>query len=90
MKPLDRSEIIRQSVSVFICGFAGLLPVIGLFPAVSAIIRGVRIRRAYCEPNPADHYRKWGIALGSLGILVNVCAIVIAIANRGYRLDVVF
>jgi hypothetical protein len=81
MKPLDRSGVIRQSVSVFLYGAAGLLPLIGLIPAVSAVIRGIQIRRAYSEPNPVDHYRKWGMALGSLCILLNACAVVIVIIN---------
>jgi len=81
MKALDRSGVIRQSVSVFLHGLAGLLPIIGLIPAVSAVIRGIRIRRAYTEPNPADHYRKWGMALGCLCILLNLCAVVITVMN---------
>ena len=70
MKPLDRSGVIRQSVWVLIDGIAGFLPVIGIIPSVSAIIRGIRIRRAYSQPNPVDNYRKWGMALGSLCILL--------------------
>jgi len=94
MKPLDRSEVVRRSVSVLICGLAGLLPVIGLFPAVSAVIQGIRIRRAYPEPNPVEHYRRWGMALGTLCILLNVCAVIImiinliAVANRGYWVNI--
>ncbi len=90
MKPLDRSGMIRQSVSVFIHGIFGLLPLIGIIPAVSAVIHGIRIRRAYAGANPVDHYRKWGMALGGLSILVNSCAIVITVFNlinaatRGY------
>lgn len=90
MKPLDRSAIIRQSIWVFIDGLAGFLPLIGIIPATTAIVRGIRIRRAYAGPNPADHYRKWGMALGCLCILLNLCAVLIAItnliavANRGY------
>jgi hypothetical protein len=93
MKPLDRSGVIRASVSVLVHGFLGLLPLIGIIPAVSAVIQGIRIRRAYAETNPVDHYRKWGMALGGLSILLNSCAIVIAIsnliavANQGYWID---
>ena len=79
MKALDRSEAIRQSVSVLIYGFAGLLPLVGLFLAVTAVNRGIRIRRAYSEPNPVDHYRKWGMRLGVLCILLNLCVVAVAI-----------
>jgi len=81
MKPLDRSEAIRQSVSVLIYGFAGLLPLIGIFPAVSALNLGIRIRRGYSAPNPVDHYRKWGMTLGVLCLLLNLWAIAIAISH---------
>jgi hypothetical protein len=95
MKALNRSEVIRRSVSVLIYGLAGLLPVIGLFPAVSAVIQGIRIRRAYAGPNPVENYRRWGMALGTLCILLNLCAVIIiiinliAVANRGYWIDMV-
>lgn len=94
MKPLDRSGVIRQSVSVLICGIAGFLPVIGLFPAVSAVVNGLRIRRAYPGPNPVDGYRRWGLALGIFCVLLNVCAVIIFIVNiisaatRGYWIDI--
>jgi hypothetical protein len=81
MKTLDRTGVISQSLRVFICGLAGLLPFIGIIPATAAVIRGIRIRRAYSETNPADHYRKWGIALGSLSLLLNLCAVGLAITN---------
>ena len=90
MKALDRAGAIHQSLHVFVYGFAGLLPVIGIVPATAAVIRGFKIRRAYAEPNPANHYRRWGMALGSLGVLVNLCAIAIVVTNimdalnRGY------
>jgi len=87
------SEIFQQSVSMFICGLVGLLPLIGLVLAASAIVNGIRLRRAYSDSNPANRYRKWGIVLGSLGVLLNFCAVAIAIirlitiANRGYWID---
>jgi hypothetical protein len=93
MKPLDRTGVIRASVSVLVHGILGLLPLIGIIPAVSAVIHGIRIRRAYAGANPVDHYRRWGMALGSLCILINACAIfivvgnLIAAANRGYWID---
>lgn len=87
------SEILQRSVSVLFCWVVGLMPLIGLVSAVSAIIHGIRIRRAYADSNPANNYRKWGMALGGLGVLLNFCAVAIAIArlfaiaNRGYWID---
>jgi hypothetical protein len=81
MKSLDRAGVIRESVSVLVHGVVGLVPVIGIIPAVSAIIHGIRISRAYREPNPVDSYRKWGMALGCLSVLVNGCATLILVIN---------
>lgn len=74
MKPLDRIQVIRQSLVVFICGVCGLLPVIGLFPATYALVSGYRIRGAYSEFNPAANYLKWGRFLGLLGVLISLLA----------------
>ncbi len=81
MKPLDRIGVIRQSLAIFIYGIAGLVPVIGLLPAIMALIRGFRLRRRYAEPNPADNYRKWGIVLGVCGILITVYTAMLVVAN---------
>lgn len=93
MKTLDRTQVIRQSVSVLIRGIAGLVPFVGILPAASAIILGLRIRRAYPGINPVDHYRKWGMALGILFLLLNIYAVGIFVvnllnqANRGYYMN---
>ena len=89
MKPLDRIGVIRQSLTIFICGIFGLVPMIGLLPAIVALDRGFRLRRRYAEPNPADNYRKWGMALGILSLLLNFGATVLAIVNPRTVLNLV-
>ena len=81
MKPLDRIGVIRQSLAIFIYGIVGLVPLIGLLPAIMALFRGFRLGREYAEPNPADNYRKWGMALGVCGILITVYTAMVIVAN---------
>lgn len=81
MKTLDRAGVIRESLLIFYYGLAGLLPVIGLLPGTVALVRGLRLRRGYAEPNPANNYRKWGMALGALSLLLNSCAAILATFN---------
>jgi hypothetical protein len=81
MKPADRIRVIQQSLSVFFHGLAGLIPVVGLLPASTALIRGFRLRRATLEPNPADNYRKWGMLLGLCGVLISIYAALLIVAR---------
>ena len=88
MKPLDRVTVIRQSLSVFVCGIASLLPLIGIVPAVCALLRAAQIHRGYHEFNPAAAYAQWGARLAMLGMSVTILAAValgLSIASRGFR-----
>jgi hypothetical protein len=71
MKPLDRITVIRQSLRVFVCGLASLLPLVGVVSGTCALVSGWRLRRGYQDFNPADNYRRWGMVLGSVGILLS-------------------
>jgi len=81
MKSLDRIGTIRQSLLVFFYGLASLLPIIGILPATTALIRGIRLRHTITRPNPADNYRKWGIMLGVGGILITIYAAMVIVAH---------
>ena len=81
MKSMDRIAAIRQSLNIFICGIVGLVPVIGLLPATIALFGGFRLRREYSAPNPANHYRKWGMVLGICGILISIYTVIFVAAN---------
>lgn len=67
--PADRIQAIRKSISGFVCGLLGLIPLLGLLPAVYAIscwfIVGDRKSNRW---NPAHSYLLAGAVLGSLGI----------------------
>jgi hypothetical protein len=70
---MDRITVIRQSLTAFICGLIGFLPVIGLLPAIRALSIWNRIRRRYRnEWNPASAYLSWGAFLAILGILDSI------------------
>jgi hypothetical protein len=84
--PAERAEAIRRSVSCFIHGVLGLLiPVLGLVPAVSALVSWrIVARRFRGQWNPAHHYLKAGGIFGILGILSNtllIVSIVMSIAD---------
>jgi hypothetical protein len=88
MKPLDRVTVIRQSLSVFVCGIGALLPLIGFVPAVCALLRAAQIHRGYHEFNPAAAYARWGVRFALLGISVTILAataIGLSIASQAFR-----
>ncbi|HWC58161.1 MAG TPA: hypothetical protein VHC44_00600 [Verrucomicrobiae bacterium] len=81
MKSLDRIGAIRQSLLVFFYGLASLLPIVGILPAAMSLVRGARLRRAVTGPNPADNYRKWGMALGVCGLLITIYTAMVIVAH---------
>jgi len=67
---MDRISAINKSLTCFVYGIVGLLPVIGLFPAVHALSCWRKVRRGYgAQWNPAAAYLKGGFVLGLLGVL---------------------
>ena len=53
----------------FICSLIGLLPGLGLIPAIYAVVVWARVRRRCREWNPAAVYLNWAAVLGVIGIL---------------------
>ena len=67
---MDRVILIRRSLLAFACGAVGLVPLLGLVPAVYAISFWWRVRKqARNEWNPAGSYLNWAAVLGFLGVL---------------------
>lgn len=67
---MDRITAIRKSLATFACGIVGFLPIIGLLPAVYAILSWRRVTVQYGkEWNPASAYLSWGARLAVLGLL---------------------
>lgn len=76
--PVDRIALVRKSLNAFICGVFGLLPIIGLVPAVWAIGYWIRIRlRSRNVWNPASLYLELSVLLGVVGILISLFAVAI-------------
>jgi hypothetical protein len=78
MNPTERIAIIRKSLTIFICGLFGLVPVIGIIPGIFSMVGWVRIRRHSEDINPAARYAKWGVWLSLLGIFISLLAVVFA------------
>ena len=67
-EPASRMIIIRLSLRAFACGLIGVLPVVGLAPALYALYCWARIRSRYRkEWNPAAGYLDWGTILAITG-----------------------
>lgn len=72
---MDRVVLIQRSLRAFACGAFGLIPFLGLVPAVYAISFWLRVRnQSRDEWNPAATYLNWAAVLGVLGILNTVLA----------------
>jgi hypothetical protein len=67
---MARIIVIRKSLTAFVCGLFGFLPIIGLLPGFYALLCWNHIRSRYPnEWNPASAYLSWGTALALFGLL---------------------
>jgi hypothetical protein len=68
--------VIQLSLRAFVCGVIGVLPVIGLVPALYALSCWARIRLRYRDEwNPASNYLRWGSILALLGLGITAVGI---------------
>jgi hypothetical protein len=70
MKPMDRIAAIEQSLRIFVCGLLSLCPLLGVFPAIVALVRALQLRRDYRDFNPAAKYAVGGAWLAVLGLII--------------------
>lgn len=78
---MDRISAIEKSLTCFVYGIVGLIPVIGLFPAVHALWCCGKVRAGYgTQWNPASSYLKGGMVLGLLGVLSSAITILVIAA----------
>jgi hypothetical protein len=81
---MPRIIVIRQSLTAFVCGLFGFLPVIGIVPGVYALLCWGRIRRRYPDEwNPASAYLNWGVRLSLLGLGASALIVSAIIVNSG-------
>jgi hypothetical protein len=77
---MDRITAINESLTVFVYGIFGLVPILGCVPAFCAQYRAWRVKREFgTEWNPADAYLTWGAAMACAGLLVSVALVCVAI-----------
>ena len=78
---MDRITAIEKSLSVFICGIIGFIPLIGFGSAVCALLRWRQVRRDYHDWNPAAAYLQYGLLLAQIGLVNSLlAALVIGLA----------
>jgi len=66
---MDRITAIRRSLAAFVWGIFGFLPLIGLIPAVRALVHWRVVRGQFRnEWNPAAAYLNAGVALALFGL----------------------
>ena len=77
---MARILVIRKSLTAFVCGLIGFLPIIGVVPGLYALFCWAHIGIHYPDEwNPASAYLSWGARLGVLGLLGSALIVAVAI-----------
>ena len=79
---MDRITAIRKSLTGFVCGLFGCIPVLGFVPAVVALHCWHRVQRDYHDWNPARKYLLCGVGLsvgGLIGALILLAALLMTV-----------
>ena len=67
---MDLITAIRKSLTGFVCGIFGFLPVVGIIPALYTVACWRSVYRHYGNQwNPAQAYLRGGLLLATFGIL---------------------
>ncbi len=83
---MERITAIRKSLAAFVCGIFGLVPVLGLVPAVWTFLSWNAVRLGYAnEWNPACRYLHWGIIMALLGLLNSLLISIVVIFTLLFR-----
>ena len=81
---MARIFVIRKSLTAFVCGLIGFLPIIGIVPGLYALSCWGSIRIRYPDEwNPASVYLSWGARLAVLGLLSTALIVVALIVAYG-------
>ena len=77
---MDLIAAIRKSLSGFVCGIFGFLPLIGIIPALYAVSCWSAVRRQYGDQwNPARAYLRGGLLLAAVGILSSLLIVCVVL-----------
>ncbi len=72
---MNRIIASQLSIRACVCGIVGMIPALGLLPALYALICWARLRRGYAgEWNPAARFLRVGLFFAILGLGLNVIA----------------
>jgi hypothetical protein len=83
-EPMSLSDAISTSIRAFIWGIFGLAPLVGLLPALYAMVCWSRVHHFFRgEWNPASAYLAAGMVFAVLGFLSSV-VIILCIAASVY------
>jgi hypothetical protein len=81
---MARILVIRKSLTAFVCGLIGFLPIIGIVPGLYALSCWGSIRFRYPDEwNPASAYLSWGVRLAVLGFLSTTLIVIAFIVAYG-------
>ena len=69
---MDRIAATRTSLKGFVYGLFGLVPILGLVPAIKAWLCWRQVHRHYQDWNPARKYLYWGLILSWLALIGNL------------------
>ena len=73
---MDKVRVIERSLRCFIAGCLSLVPLLGLIPAVIAIVLAHQVRNETGQAwNPARGYLIWGSALAWSGLAITLLAL---------------
>ena len=76
---MNRTTAIEKSLSAFVNGIFGFIPVLGCVPAIYALVYWQQVQRQFGkEWNPAARYLSWGARLGALGLIGTALIAVVA------------
>ena len=79
---MPRIIVIRKSLTAFVCGLIGFLPIIGVLPGLYALSCWNHIHSRYPDEwNPASAYLSWGARLALLGLLASALIVVAVILS---------
>ncbi len=83
---MDIITVTRKSLTVFVCGICGMVPVLGIPLAIYGLILWRRIRaHRQNDWNPASLYLNIGGVLALLGFLNSCVIIFITVVTIGFN-----
>lgn len=75
---MDLVDAIRKSLTGFVCGIFGFLPLVGFIPALFAVACWYTVQKQFRDQwNPAGSYLRAGLVLATIGILSSALLVVI-------------